>query len=510
MSKTFLTSMKDTLLEEQNFARTENGALGYRATGKELLDLNFAVSSLRRETPRDIQARFWKAYYEDPVLAVKWLFFARDVRGGLGERRLFRVILSALASEKPEILRPLLPLVPEYGRWDDLWRLLDTPLRQDVLALVSSQWKEDLSRLVTGDSISLLAKWLPSPNASAKETKCRAKQIYTALGLSERDYRKNLSAFRGKLDVVEKRMSRRDWDAISYETVPSRANLLYSGAFLRHDEERRRAYLEALAQGKAKIHAGTLFPHDIAARYIRGWNTLAPLDQTLEELWKALPDTVQGSGGTLVMADGSGSMMLPVNGGSVRLLDVANALAIYFGERCAGPFHDTYLTFSEHPQLVDLSLGKSLRDKLQIALAHAEVANTNVEAAFQLILDTAVKHHLPQEELPRTLLILSDMEFDRCAKGAGGAVLDQRLFQVIGERYRQAGYRLPRLVFWNICSRTMAIPVKENQLGVTLISGFSPNVAQMVLDGELNPYTALVKMLESPRYAPVGQALAGL
>ena len=159
---------------------------------------------------------------------------------------------------------------------------------------------------------------------------------------------------------------------------------------------------------------------------------------------------------------------------------------------------------------MDLSTGKSLRDKLQIALTHAEVANTNVEAAFQLILDTAVKHHLPQEELPRTLLILSDMEFDRCAKGADGAGLDQRLFQVIGERYRRAGYRLPRLVFWNICSRTMTIPVKENQLGVTLISGFSPNVARMVLDGEVNPYTALVKMLESPRYAPVGQALAGL
>ena len=178
--------MKDTLLEEHNLSRTENGALGYRTNGKELLDLNFAVSSLRRETPLKIQARFWKAYYEDPVLAVKWLFFARDIRGGMGERRLFRVLLSVLANEKPEVARPLLPLVPEYGRWDDLWSLLGTPLHQDVLNLVSTQWKEDLSHLATGDSVSLLAKWLPSPNASAKETKYRAKQIYTALGLSER------------------------------------------------------------------------------------------------------------------------------------------------------------------------------------------------------------------------------------------------------------------------------------------------------------------------------------
>ena len=163
MSQPFLTSMKDTLLEEHNLSRTENGAFGYRTTGKELLDLNFAVSSLRREMPQEIQNRFWKAYYEAPVLAVKWLFFARDIRGGMGERRLFRVLLSVLANEKPEIARPLLPLVPEYGRWDDLWSLLGTPLHQDVLNLVSTQWKEDLSHLATGDSVSLLAKWLPSP-----------------------------------------------------------------------------------------------------------------------------------------------------------------------------------------------------------------------------------------------------------------------------------------------------------------------------------------------------------
>ena len=196
MSQPFLTSMKDTLLEEHNLSRTENGAFGYRTTGKELLDLNFAVSSLRREMPQEIQNRFWKAYYEDPALAVKWLFFARDIRGGMGERRLFRVLLSALACNKPEVARPLLPLVPEYGRWDDLWSLLGTPLHQDVLNLVSTQWKEDLSHLTTGDSVSLLAKWLPSPNAYAKETKYRAKHIYTALGLSERDYRKKLYTLR--------------------------------------------------------------------------------------------------------------------------------------------------------------------------------------------------------------------------------------------------------------------------------------------------------------------------
>ena len=291
--------------------------------------------------------------------------------------------------------------------------------------------------------------------------------------------------------------------------MPSQANLLYGSAFLRHDEERRRAYLETLAQGEAKIHAGTLFPHDIVARYIRGRSILSPLNPTLEQLWKALPDTVQGTGGTLVMADGSGSMMLPVSNGA-RALEVANALAIYFGERCAGPFHNTYLTFSERPQLVDLDPGKTLRDKLQIALSHAEVANTNVEAAFQLILDTAVKHHLSQEELPQTLLILSDMEFDRCVRGKEESPVTRRLFDVLQERYEKAGYHLSRLVFWNISGRTLTIPMKENQLGVTLVSGFSPNVVQMIFDGELDPYACLRKTLDSSRYAPVEQALADL
>ena len=199
-----------------------------------------------------------------------------------------------------------------------------------------------------------------------------------------------------------------------------------------------------------------------------------------------------------------------MSGGSVRLLDVANALAIYFGERCSGPFHDTYLTFSEHPQLVDLSTGKSLRDKLQIALTHAEVANTNVEAAFQLILDTAVKHHLPQEELLGRCSSSPTWSLTAAPKGQTAQAWTSGCSRSSGSGTGGQGTGCPGWCFWNICSRTMTIPVKENQLGVTLISGFSPNVAQMVLDGEVNPYTALVKMLESPRYAPVGQALAGL
>ena len=361
----------------------------------------------------------------------------------MGERRLFRVLLSVLANEKPEIARPLLPLVPEYGRWDDLWSLLGTPLHQDVLNLVSTQWKEDLFHLTTGDSVSLLAKWLPSPNASAKETKYRAKQIYTALGLSEpglpeKSLHPPRKTGRGRGNGCPERIGA----ASGMKKCPLRQISCITALFSATMGSAAGPTWKPLAQGKTKIHAGTLFPHDIVARYIRGRSILSPLNPTLEQLWKALPDTVQGTGGTLVMADGSGSMMLPVNNGA-RALEVANALAIYFGERCAGPFHNTYLTFSERPQLVDLDPGKTLRDKLQIALSHAEVANTNVEAAFQLILDTAVKHHLSQEELPQTLLILSDMEFDRCVRGKEESPVTRRLFDVLQERYEKAGTTCP-------------------------------------------------------------------
>ena len=297
-----------------------------------------------------MQNRFWKAYYEDPALAVKWLFFARDIRGGMGERRLFRVLLSVLANEKPEVARPLLPLVPEYGRWDDLWSLLGTPLHQDVLNLVSTQWKEDLSHLATGDSVSLLAKWLPSPNASAKETKYRAKQIYTALGLSERDYRKNLSTLRGKLEVVENGCPERIGAASGTKKCPPRQTFCTAAPFSATMRSAAGPTWKPWLRERRKSTPGPYSSRHCGPLHPRR-SILSPLNPTLEQLWKALPDTVQGTGGTLVMADGSGSMMLPVSNGA-RALEVANALAIYFGERCAGPFHNTYLTFSERPQLV--------------------------------------------------------------------------------------------------------------------------------------------------------------
>lgn len=520
----FMNAIQNTLNNEMNVSVTENGAVGYRTTGKELLDLNFSVASLRHMSEDDIAHRFKKAFCENDILAMKWLFYARDARQGLGERRLFRVVLADLVVSNPEMVIPVIDLIPEYGRYDDLWCLLDNDASgMCVCDLVIRQLEKDFANMSANKPISLLAKWLPSINASSPKTKAYGKKICKTLGMSEREYRKMLSQMRSYLDVVEVKMSEKNWSEIKYEAVPSRANLVYNSAFLRNDEERRRDYLGKLEKGEAKINASVLFPHDIVNKY--GSCMVKPKDATLEALWKALPDTVQGCGNTIVVADGSGSMTGRVDPKStVTALDVANALAIYFAERSSGQFKDCYITFSENPQFVDLSNCDSLHAKLHKARTYNEVANTNVEKVFDLILTSAVNNQMAQEDLPANILIISDMEFDGCAVGGQSRYIgktwwgearyasepvNQRLFDEIAKKWTAAGYKIPRLVFWNVNSRTGTIPVKENDLGVALVSGFSTNVVKMVMSGKTDPFECLLETLNSERYAPVEAALKG-
>lgn len=516
----FMNAIQNTLNNE--ISVTENGAVGYRTTGKELLDLNFAVASLRSMSDEEVARRFRKAFCEDNILAMKWLFYARDVRQGLGERRLFRVVLADLVQSNPEMVIPVINLIPEFGRYDDLWCLLDDDKSAGyVYRIVDEQLHLDWVNMGLNRPISLLAKWMPSINASSAKTKEYGKKLCKAMGMSERKYRKMLSKLRSYLDIVEVKMSDKNWSEIKYEAVPSRANLIYNSAFLRNDEERRRDYLGKLERGEAKINASTLFPHDIVHKYI-DYRRMRPIDSTIEALWKAMPDTVNGCGNTIVVADGSGSMCCTVDPkSSVMAIEVAMALAIYFAEHSSGQFKDKYITFSERPQFVDFSNCNSLHAKLQTAIAHNEVANTNIEAVFDLILTTAVKNHMHQEDLPANILIISDMEFDRCAVGGAHvrgrdywgrtyythSKVDQRLFDVIAQRYADAGYKMPRLVFWNVNSRTGTIPVKENELGVALVSGFSTNVTKMVMSGKTDPFECLLETLNSERYAPIEKAL---
>lgn len=510
---TFMNSLKNQMDNAKQL--TENGAVGYQTTGKKLLDLNFSVTSLRNKTEDYIESKFVDAFYEDKMMAIKWLFYARD-REGVGERRTFRVIMKYLASNHLDIAKAVLELIPEYGRWDDLWCLLGTELRHDIIDLVKKQLNEDAKNMMENKPISLLAKWCPSCNASSFETKKLARDIYKEIGMTEIQYRKTLSKLRKYLDIVEVKMSAKEWSEIDYSKVPSRANLIYNSAFLKNDEERRREYLAALERGDkdVKINASVLFPHDIVHRYTKGsWSrTVKAKDTTLEELWKALPDYVQGNGNTICVADGSGSMTSTIGGTSVTALDVANALAIYFAERSSGQFKDNYITFSERPQLVNFSKAKTLREKIEIALRHNAIADTNIEAVFDLILQTAIDNNMTQDDLPQNILILSDMEFNSCVTCSQRYWYrpTQTLFDTMEQRYAEYGYKLPRLVFWNIMSRIGTIPVKQNDLGVALVSGFSPAIVKMVLSNSTDPYECLLEQLNTKRYQPVEDAVKSL
>ena len=459
-----------------------------------------------------------KVFYEDKLIAMKFLFFIRDREEGLGERRLFRVIIKHLANTEPDIIKAIVPLVAEYGRYDDLLELFDTSLEQYVIDYLGEQIEQDALNYKDGKSISLLAKWLPSINATSEKTKERARKIIKSSGLTEREYRKMLSVLRKYIDVTERKMCANEWDKIKYENVPSRANLNYNDAFLRHDEERRRAFLGHVEKGEKKINAGKLYPHDIVHKYMKnGWGaSVNPLDTTLEQLWKALPKKEIAN--TLVVADGSGSMTSTIGNTKTTALDVANALAIYFAEHNIGEFNNQYITFSENPQLVKFNKTASLHDKIAKCLAYDEVANTNIEKVFGLILNTAIKNNLKQEEMPKNILIISDMEFDSCVIADHGvsnwtrgmAKPDQKLFKIIGDTYNRHGYKLPKLVFWNVCSRTGTIPMKENDLGVALVSGFSTNIAEMVMNDKLDPLEILLDKLNTKRYEKISENLKNI
>ena len=496
----FMNAVQKELNSEKQL--TENGAVGYVTSGKKLLDINFKASSFRNMNEDNIKSLFAEAYYEDPIMALKWLFFLRDVRGGMGERRSFRICFDWLIDTRKEVASAVVDLLPEYGRWDDLILLADSKIEDKVVKIVKTQLEMDVMDKSLGKSVSLISKWLPRVNTSSDETVARAKRLASKLGMTEKEYRKLVSSLNKYIKTVEIDMSANKWGEINYESVPSKANLLYKDAFLKHDEVRRKEYLEILKKGEIKINAETLFPHDIVHKYsISCWEVFTT-DETIEQLWKNLPDYVKGNNNTIVVADGSGSMCTKVSNTSVTCLEIANALAIYFSERASGQFKDNYITFSRHPKFVDFSNAKTLREKIRIALRHGENSNTDIEATFKLILNAAINNHISQEEMPTNILVISDMEFDEGRNNCG-----KTLFEEIADEYAEYGYKLPRLIFWNICSRTGTVPLQENDLGVALVSGFSPAIMNMVLSGELDPYKCLLEALNVERYRVIEERI---
>lgn len=506
-----------------NVSETENGAFGYKSTFDPMVDFNFRLASYRGASQEKVEEDFVKILDSKDEDVLRFLFYIRDVRDGLGERKTFRICLKKFVGSdfdnKKKIIENLCSYIMEYGRADDLFCLLDDDIDVSVHEIVYNfievTLAHDAMALAKKESISLLAKWLPSENASSKKTKALAAKIRKNLGLSPRIYRNTLSSLRKGLKIVERDMSTNDWGKIDYNSVPSRANLNYKNAFLKHDAERRRQYLADLVNGikGVKMNSSVNFPYDIVHKYseeleLRFWehnDDPSKEDETLEMAWKNLKD-ISGLDNCLVVADDSGSMMTRVSPASeVSALDVARSIAIYGAQHLRGDYNGKIVTFSETPRFLDISKKEKLKDILKYLDKHSEVANTNIEAVFDLILKVAVSKNLKQEDLPETLVIISDMEFDDCVRDSDNLTLGgfNNPVEVAKEKFEKNGYKLPRLVFWNVASRTGTIPVERNDLGFLLISGFSQNLFNGIAMGKLDTREMLNEVLASERYSKI-------
>ena len=471
---------------------TENGAVTYCSTQSACLDLFATVGALRRAPADEITGRFCQAYAEDADLAMKTLFYARDIRGGLGERRVFRTLLQWLASYAPQSVEKNLPYIAEYGRYDDLLSLLDTACAPAALQQIKTQFTTDMAALHTDQPVSLLGKWLPSVNASNGQTVQQAKRIARFLGLNDAAYRKALSALRQKICILENNLRQKDY-TFDYAKQPALALFKYRQAFLRNDGPRYADMLAQVAAGTQQLHTGTLTPYEIIQPFFSRNSLTAQERQAIDATWASQADFA-GDENALVVIDGSGSMY----GGSKPVpATVALSLGIYYAERNTGKFKNHFITFSANPRLVEIK-GRDLFEKVQYCSRFNEVANTNLQRVFDLILNTAVQHQLPQSEMPAKLYIISDMEFDACVDG--GSMTN---FECAQARFTQYGYALPQVIFWNVASRNRQQPVQRNQQGVALVSGCSPRIFSMVQTGVLTPYAWMMEVLGAPRYEAI-------
>lgn len=483
----------DGLAKELNTAVTENGAIGYRTTFNTLLDFNYKVPSLRKDECSSFVREVINST-KDLETLYRYIFFLRDVRGGMGERRLFREFIRQLALMEREELKMVIPLIPEYGRWDDLFVLRGTPYEVEMMEVIVAQLHNDVINSSQNKPISLLAKWMPSNNASCKETRELAGYFTKRFQWTPKQYRKVLSQLRYYLKVTEAQISRNEYSEINYSSVPSKANLRYASLFLDRDYERRIAFLNSLKKGEVKVNSSTLYPQDIIAK-IRTQNGI---DSLTEGMWANMKEFGEISN-TLVVVDVSGSMYSDISN-NVLAVDASIGLGMYFAERNKGVFKDKVVMFAEEPVFCDISNCKTAYDKWRKVNRSKWGYSTNIEKVFNLVLKTAVNNKCSQEEIPN-ILILSDMEFN-CCSGR-----DTKAFRTIESKFKVYGYSLPKLTFWNLNSRSNAIPLIENEQGVGLVSGYSPANIRAVMSNKLNPYDVLMDCIFVERYDKIAETI---
>lgn len=446
----------------QKDAYTANGALTNSTSLNAVVDMFFLAGASRRMSEQEIINVFVKAYNEDPTVALKCLFWARDIRGGAGERRFFQVIMKYLAANDKENFLNLLGYTPEYGYWKDVFSL--TAPDKVLLTWVAEE--------LNAENSGLLAKWFPRRGVWFSA-------MHKYLGLTPKQFRKMIVE---KTKVVETAMCNKEWSAIEYSKIPSQAFQKYKNAFKRNDESRFSDFITAVVKGETKVNSGTLFPYQLFQSYTRGLDKNSVLAQ-----WKNLPDYV-GEGSFLPVCDVSGSMMgLP--------MEISISLGVYLSERNKSVFKDAFITFSESPRLQYLK-GNVIERFNQLSRAEWGMS-TNLQAVFDLVLNKAIENRLSQSDLPETILIISDMEFNHACR-------NRTNFEVIQDKFEAAGYKMPKLAFWNVNGREGNVPVSADTKDVALISGASPAIVKNVLSGkDFTPKGIMLETLMSERYEKI-------
>ena len=487
---------------------TENGAFAYDSTAQgALLDLFSQVGALRPRAENEITSKFAAAFREDKLLATKMMFYTGDIReGGLGERRTFRICLRWLAEKHPQIVLKNLELIPFFNRFDTLFVLVGTDCEAAMWELVGKTLLADVRAVKASTAskhipISLLGKWMPSENTSSVKTRELANKAIKALKLTPRAYRKMLSALRKHINVTERLMSAGQWTSIDYAKVPSYAMHNYGSAFAKHDYERFNAYLQSVSKGETKINASVLYPYDLVEKYLGGWgrgrtygdcNVANNEDAVVEAQWKALPNYLTKPVNAVVMADVSGSMR-------GRPMATSIGLATYFAQHNTGWYRNQYMTFTSDPHFINIPEGASLLDCVKKVAAAGVGYSTNLEAAFLEILNVASRNRIPADQMPKTLVVISDMEIDRYMRP--GRHWD--FLKVMEARFNAKGYTMPKIVMWNVNARKDTVLSQDER--TIFISGQSASSFKVLcqnLDG-VTAYELMLQVLNGPAYAKV-------
>lgn len=470
-----MNNSQTNMVENQNVTLTDNGMITNPSSLNKCVDLFFSIGSMRGKSKDKVVNLFREAYNENPLVASKILFWVRDVRGGAGERKVFRDIISYLTTISPQTVRNNIGLIPEFGRWDDILVLLGTELEDDMFSLIKTS-------LSNGDGLS--AKWMPRKGIVAN----RLRKLFK---YTPKQYRKMLVDL---TNVVESKMCAGDWESIDYSKLPSLASSRYQKSFNRNDKDRYDEFKQSLIDGTAKVNAGALYPYDI----IKSMN-LGGDDIVNNKQWESLPNWMEGSVERILpVVDVSGSMSIEVGGNpNLSCMDVAISLGMYISERNEGNFKDAFITFSNNPQLQYLT--GNLRERLnQLRRADWDMS-TDLEAVFNLILNQAKINNVPKDNMPTKILILSDMQFNQATRR------DEFSAQsMIEAMYEEMEYTKPDIIYWNLNAKGGNFPVEFDKNGTALVSGFSPSILKSLLGGKnMTPESILMDTVNDDRYSVV-------